>query len=107
MKHLKIETWETQWGWILQIKEQTHRESYFGRRSDEFLSSGKFLLKSVSHPDYMRDTPRGESGLYVRGYGRGDQSDNVRVFLFGKPNIKKWLKKLDEAVKEYNEAFKD
>ena len=95
MKHIKIEVKDSgEWGKLLRIVEQTHRNNELGERDNNFEFEG-FYLSSHSYPAQTNN------GLYTRGYDSNLDNNIVEV-----PS-EQWLSRLRKTVRAYNEKFKD
>lgn len=79
-----------------QVEEQTYRGKQFGERSIAWKASNGLILSSANVPDWRSDI----GTLYVRGE---DISDDFRVVTLTPIE----LKRVEEAVDEYNSTFAD
>jgi len=97
MKKLELEVVKkTKKKVTFKIKEQTQRRVHFGKEGDWFRASNGLSLASRSDPELSHDG----SILFVRGSSKGNDERELTC------TPKEW-KKIEQAVKEYNEHFAD
>ena len=95
MKHLKIAVIITPVSNAIQILEQTHKGAEFGKDGTSFTATNGLRLASIIAPILNPS----ENVLYVRGTDSGSDAKIAPVETMAD------IKRIIEAVKEYNNYF--
>jgi len=94
-KYIRYRILSMSGNYVLQITEQSHRNSDFGENGrDTFYASNGVTLASVGGPQWSPS----ENKLYVWGWV--DSFENSMVYL-----PEKDIEKIEFAISEYNQTF--